>query len=252
MSFKIKFKFLLKRLTVSSLDVALLKRKRLAHYFLDNPGSTLDVGCGNGDFSYLALKKGGTVLGITLFPEEASNCERYRDALGIAADKLQFKTMNVFKVQDLKREFDQIICFEVIEHIKDDKKFIDLLSNILKPGGVIHICTPNSDGPELFGDIIETEASGGHVRKGYTYEELNKLLTDAGLVLKRKDSYGGYFTVKSIELMRRAQLSKIRCLNKNFRFLRFLIFSLTYPLTFLDSFIRCQPLSLYVMAKKSS
>lgn len=250
-SYKEKIKYFIKRFVISSTDTGVLKRKRLTRHFLKTAASTLDVGCGNGDFSILAYKKGGTVVGITTVPDEARGCEKYRDALGLDKERLQFKVLNVFNVLDLNQKFDQIICFEVIEHIKDDEKALKMLSEVLKPGGVIHISTPNIDGPTLYGDVLDDEERGGHVRKGYSYEDFDRLLAKTGLVVIAKDSYGGFFTVKSIEMMRKVEIFMNRRFKRGSKVAQFIVFLLTYPLTFLDPLVACEPFALYVTAKKT-
>lgn len=39
--------------------------------------------------------------------------------------------------------FDTVICFQVIEHIKEDKSLISEIHRILKPGGTLLLTTPN-------------------------------------------------------------------------------------------------------------
>lgn len=248
--YRTKIKVLLKEYFVPSIDAAMLKRKRLARYFLSNAGLTLDVGFGSGLFSFLACKKGNIVTGISINPDDVKNCERYRDEMGIDPSRLQFKALNVYNVLDLEHEFDQIICFEVIEHIKDDKRFMALLSKILKPGGVIHITTPNIDGPDLFGDAIDEEELGGHVRKGYDYEGLNEIIAGAGLTILKKDSYGSFFTVKAVELMRVVEKIMANVFKINCKTIKVITFLFIYPFTFLDPLVPCKPFSLYVMAGK--
>lgn len=47
--------------------------------------------------------------------------------------------------------FDVIICYHILEHIKDDKKAISELYRVLKKGGICFIQTPYKDG-EIYED----------------------------------------------------------------------------------------------------
>lgn len=81
--------------------------------------------------------------------------------------------------------FDAVTMFDVLEHIPDDQAAIAEVLRVLKPGGFLLISTPNSSiwrfpyyrvltpicPPEA-----EVMAEWGHVRRGYTLEELQRLL----------------------------------------------------------------------------
>ena len=90
---------------------------------------TLDAGCGSGAFALYAAKIGNKVLGISF--EERNNViagER-ADILGLKNAK--FITGDLNKLGEMRSElglFDQIICFETIEHIMDDQKLVTNLS----------------------------------------------------------------------------------------------------------------------------
>ena len=43
---------------------------------------------------------------------------------------------------DISKHYDQILCFEVLEHVMNPLLFLGQLSKILKPGGVIYLSTP--------------------------------------------------------------------------------------------------------------
>jgi len=71
----------------------------------------------------------------------------------------------------LKNDFDIVIAVEVIEHISDIQNAIKNILELLKPGGVFYMTTPN-------GDYIKNEPPNynpDHV-KHYTKEELIKII----------------------------------------------------------------------------
>ncbi|MGB5574661.1 MAG: methyltransferase domain-containing protein, partial [Thermoanaerobaculia bacterium] len=68
--------------------------------------------------------------------------------------------------------FDGVVCVEVIEHVREDDRFVQQVSRVLRPGGWAYFTTPN-------GDYIRNEPPNfnpDHVRH-YRLEELRELLS---------------------------------------------------------------------------
>ncbi len=63
--------------------------------------------------------------------------------------------------------FDCVISFQVIEHIKDDHKFVEEVKRVLRPGGIFIVSTPNIK--------MSLTRNPWHVRE-YTAEQLSQLL----------------------------------------------------------------------------
>ena len=100
-------------------------------------GDLLEIGCGEG-------------RGISLL---SSCCRRY-----VALDKIteniehlsciyrnvEFINATVPPIDEIaENSFDTVVSFQVIEHIKDDRRFLEEVHRILKPGGKALITTPN-------------------------------------------------------------------------------------------------------------
>lgn len=80
--------------------------------------------------------------------------------------------------------FDFVVCFQVIEHIKDDMHFVREVARVLRPGGKFIVSTPNAP--------MSLTRNPWHVRE-YTAEALQNLLsisfstiTAAGVVGNQK------------------------------------------------------------------
>jgi 2-polyprenyl-3-methyl-5-hydroxy-6-metoxy-1,4-benzoquinol methylase len=60
--------------------------------------------------------------------------------------KAKFNNLEILRQDITKkywpRQFDVVLCSEVIEHVDDTGKFIQALANITKPGGILLISTP--------------------------------------------------------------------------------------------------------------
>ena len=64
-------------------------------------------------------------------------------------------------------EFDCVISFQVIEHIRDDRRFVAEVWRVLRPGGIFIVTTPNAP--------MSLTRNPWHVRE-YTAAELGSLL----------------------------------------------------------------------------
>ena len=94
----------------------------------------LDYGSGSGYGTYMLAEKAESVLGVDVSAE----------AVSYAKDK--FKSDNLFFEEIKKADFqkyDVITSFQVIEHVPNDRKYIETLKEMLKPGGMLFITTPD-------------------------------------------------------------------------------------------------------------
>jgi SAM-dependent methyltransferase len=176
----------------------------LQRHLRAGPLRTLDAGCGNGAFSFLAARRGNTVLGLTFADFEVQKDTRRAALLGLS-DRVEFRQADLRKLDELAPgigTFDQIIALEVIEHILDDRKLVRDLAGVLKPGGRLYLSTPYKHYRRLYREYLSETEDGGHVRWGYTPEELRAILTEAGLVVEREDFLCGVASQQVTNLMR--------------------------------------------------
>lgn len=143
------------------------------------PGTTLDAGCGMGEYSLFLAQNGHKVIAF--------------DPSGFAVNTLIGKAGNELKVeaqintieefQDT-RKFDNIVSIEVIEHVEFDQAATRKLYSLLRKGGTLVISAPAM--PFLFG---EADRVSGHFRR-YSYYEFRKILLMAGFKEVSIKSYG--------------------------------------------------------------
>lgn len=95
-------------------------------------GSLLDFGCGTGWFLEEA-RKHYDVTGI-----------EYSDSIRHWL-KTKFKITSFKEIDKLKKKFDLITAFDVIEHVPNPLEFLINLKRKLKKNGIILIYTPNVD-----------------------------------------------------------------------------------------------------------
>ncbi len=204
----------------------------------------LDAGCGNGMLSYQSCLKGNRVIGVSLKEGEVSRNKRlFNGQLGIPEDRLQFRVHNLYDVEALGRKFDEIICTEVLEHIEHDQDVCRKFFNVLKPGGVLHLCCPNAAHRDHQTHDLDRSESGGHVRAGYTWETYKSLLEPIGFEVSEPIGLGGPVRQFCNKRITNAQyIGKLP--------LGLVTFAALAPFAMFDTSKPQVPYSLYVIAKK--
>lgn len=166
----------------------------------------LDVGCGTGAFTIGMAKRGYQTLGLTW--DKSALDRAISRAKMCNAPGANFKVQDVRDLhtqKDLIGKYDLIICTENIEHIMNDQKLMVDMANCLRPGGRLYLTTPNmkfipiSDEDDKPLSIIE---DGGHVRRGYTPEDFDRLCKTAGMKVEEIDYVSGFFSQKITWLWR--------------------------------------------------
>lgn len=141
----------------------------------------LDAGSGNGYFSWLAYQTGARVVAVNFDPSQVDKARDFLIGYRRADPRrLRFECRNLYELPSEDRTFDEIICFEVLEHIRGDREIVAQFFRVLRPGGILHLCCPYRLHPYYRAGGLDTEESGGHVRAGYTQDEYRALLEPAG------------------------------------------------------------------------
>lgn len=148
----------------------------------------LDIGSDNGVISYLLRAKGGSW--------KSADLDRHAVASIQALVQKNAFQINDYSTPFQDDEFDRVVIVDFLEHIKSDKEFIYELFRIIKPGGEIIINVPYVKNSllrrfRLF--IGQTDEKHGHVRPGYTLEQLTPLLDDR-FILTTSKTYSKFFS----------------------------------------------------------
>lgn len=175
---------------------ARLRYRRLpVHFSTARPGEkrrVLDAGCGNGMLSYQSYLKGSRVTGISIKDHEVSGCRAlFNRYLGLPEDQISFRKENLYDTDLESESYDEILCAEVLEHIKEDDTICRKLYDALKTGGVLHVTAPNAAHPYNAAFCLDLQERGGHVRPGYTLESFRALLEPIGFRIEFWGALGG-------------------------------------------------------------
>jgi 2-polyprenyl-3-methyl-5-hydroxy-6-metoxy-1,4-benzoquinol methylase len=161
-------------------------RYHFALSFIRNGDIVLDAACGSGYGTQYMAKNSASALVV--------GADRSDHALDWALS--HFSYMNTVYVKaDLSasfgkqlpiRQFDVIVCFETVEHMKDDRSFIKELYDSLKENGILLISAPNEN---IIPHLVNPYFIGGvnpHHYRHYKPDELQGLLTDCGFRIQQQ------------------------------------------------------------------
>jgi 2-polyprenyl-3-methyl-5-hydroxy-6-metoxy-1,4-benzoquinol methylase len=107
--------------------------------FCDKNLRLLEIGCGNGATLLLMSDAMKDCTGIDIYEGHKEVFEKIKAEKGITNCSVFIKDI---EAEDLAEEFDRLICFEVIEHL-DDEKNLRRFTKWLKPGSLCAFSVPN-------------------------------------------------------------------------------------------------------------
>ncbi len=99
----------------------------------------LEIGCGDGGNLVPFAQRGCEVTGVDLSPSRIDTARQCFADLGLQGT---FLAADIFTVKELERQFDLIICHDVLEHIPDKQTFVENMVKYARPGGVAFMSFP--------------------------------------------------------------------------------------------------------------
>lgn len=174
---------------INPLRIAFLKDKIGAHFRRSDQSlqglRILDVGCGGGVFCEPLARLGAEVTGIDPVEENIAAAKAHAEGVGL------WVTYLTSHVEDLPQDtppFDVIIASEVIEHIDDQRGFLEACVARLAPHGGMMVTTFNKTLKSYLLGIVAAEyvlrwaPRGTHSwEKFLPPEELSRMLSSFGL-----------------------------------------------------------------------
>jgi len=152
--------------------VSLFKYRNSLPY--EGGGKLLDIGCANGRFMLNMRDLGWHVQGVEFNEIAVSICRQQH---------LEVHHGDLASANLAENSFDLITARQVIEHVPDPNAFISDIARILKPGGRLHLRTPNSKalGRQFFNQYWFPNEVPRHLVL-FTKENLEMLARKHGLV----------------------------------------------------------------------
>lgn len=148
----------------------------------------LDIGGDNGVVSALLRRRGGTWTSADL---DAQSVAAIRAVVG--ADVVQL-TGGPLPFAD--GAFDRVVVMDGLEHVQDDAGFAREIARITKPGGeaLFHVPLRKDSWLRRFRiGIGQTDEAHGHLRPGYTVEELAGVLGERYEIVAAR-TYSKFFS----------------------------------------------------------
>jgi SAM-dependent methyltransferase len=137
-------------------------------------GHVLDAGCGAGTATELLARRGYRVTAVDASVEFVAHVRGRMDRVGLA-HRVRVEQADFGSVDLPAASFDGAICGEVLEHLPDDRRAVQVIARALRPGGVFALTVPAD--PERF-DWLDHWA--GHERR-YGESHLRAILEEADL-----------------------------------------------------------------------
>jgi len=170
----------------------LLARKVLRVLTKDRKGVLLDVGCSHGAFIFELAKRGYSVVGVDINRESVEVGQKIQRHLGLK--NVFFHHMDILSNHFPEKEFDVIMTFETLEHIKEDSKVISEFNRLLKDEGIIIISVPYAENVKEYlepvgacraknGTYVCIGEGGSHYRNGYNLKKMKSILESNGFVI---------------------------------------------------------------------
>jgi 2-polyprenyl-3-methyl-5-hydroxy-6-metoxy-1,4-benzoquinol methylase len=168
-------------------ELGLAERNRLALRWTPNGASTLlDAGCSWGYATRFFTERAHRVAGIDVD-------ER---AIGVASERypeIDFRAAPLEAIPHPDEAFDVVLCLDVLEHVQDERRSLDELFRVLRPGGTLILSTPHR-GAFSFLDPVNVLRRLGRIdepeHRHYSVADLRRLLDASGWA-------GGYEVVRS-------------------------------------------------------
>ncbi len=110
-------------------------REQIRHS-VDNNAMILEIGSGLGYLTYALIKSGFHATGIDISGKAVQEATLHYGPLFICSDLFNYESSS-------RAQYDIVIMTEVIEHLQDIYPFLKASLQLLKPGGMLIVTTPN-------------------------------------------------------------------------------------------------------------
>lgn len=139
----------------------------------------LDFGCGHGEFLAICRALGFDALGVDFAPDRREH--------GLVTPYSSLAELRCDRPQD--NGFDAVTLFEVLEHLSDPRGVLEELAQMMKPGAVLVLETPDTTGVTGLQSFSDYLAIGplGHIN-GFTPATLRAMAERAGFRARRMPS----------------------------------------------------------------
>jgi len=120
----------------------------------------LDIGCGGGLVCEPLARLGANVTGADADEQAIRVAKAHARESGL---KIKYDNK---AAEDIQKKFDVVLALEIIEHVKDPASFVQNVSKLMKPGGLVIFSTLNRNPKSFLLGIVAAEYILRWVPKG--------------------------------------------------------------------------------------
>ena len=150
----------------------------------------LDLGCAKGTISYFLTQEGGAWFHEDL---DFSNVSATATLVG-----KNTAVISPSIIPHPDATFDVIVSLDILEHLHQDQDFVNEMTRVLKPCGILILSTPAAGPVYLLNRLKKvaglTPDQYGHVVEGYTLPQLEFMLSRSRLIVVKSTTYSRFFT----------------------------------------------------------
>jgi 2-polyprenyl-3-methyl-5-hydroxy-6-metoxy-1,4-benzoquinol methylase len=138
----------------------------------------LDIGCGSGPQDLLLACTGARVVGIDISPREIERANAMK-AVCAPHRAIEYRCTPLEAAGFARGQFDVVVSFSVLEHIVNREEVMRIVSEVVKPGGLLLLST---DSMATMTDerLIAKHRRDHAVQTYFTADELRAMLEDHG------------------------------------------------------------------------
>lgn len=183
-----------------------LERVRIWNGLLDRharPGGTsLDLGCGPGVFTFHLAKKGGRVVGVDGAADMIQRCQAQREQLGLGNVEFVQARLPLARESDFEPA-DLVISSSVVEYVDDLDAVLSQFARLTKAGGVVIVSMPNVASVSRIFQRVKFKLTGEpeiyrHIRHFASPRSLRRRVARYGLRLLETEYYTHFTRISKL------------------------------------------------------
>ena len=154
----------------------------------------LDVGCGDGGVARFAAERGADLIVADIDASKIAEAEARLARTPARSVRTLVTDANPLPLSDAIAS--RVIAMEVLEHVESPELFVAELVRVARPGALFLLSVPGQLSEEVQQALAPPTyfQRPNHIRIFKT-DELERLLSAAGLVIERKVTYGFYWAM---------------------------------------------------------
>lgn len=163
---------------ITPIDFTYRNTLEIINKYIPKKGNVFDIGSATGTISFYLASKGFTVEGVELSKNAVKYANLNKEIFGLKNISFFNATIEDFKSN---KKYDLIICLEVLEHLKDDRKCLKKITSYLKKNSILVISVPSLNAPLYrLGLLNRFDNKVGHLRR-YNLNNAKDLINSSGL-----------------------------------------------------------------------